>query len=226
MDPTGLFFAVHDEATVILSNERYQWIKLSEGFYSSKRFPLMLAVSGIGKSFASYRLYPLVKNCARILIMGTSGGLSDEKVGSIYLADEFVEHDMNVTGLGFKKGVTPFCGMKGPVIKKCSELYFSEIKCAIVSAGMSFLRGRIVSGDSFVDSVAIAAELKAVFGAALVDMESAAVAKICWHEKIDVAAVRYISDNANHDSAVSWQENIKRSASVFNSVLTALTDAE
>ena len=76
------------------------------GFYASSRFPVFLTISGVGKAFASFYLYPLVQHSERILILGTSGGLSSECVGSAYLVDEFVEHDMDVTGLGVPRGVT------------------------------------------------------------------------------------------------------------------------
>ena len=105
MKSTGLFFAVQGEADAILADSRYTWEKCGECSWSSKNFPLKLVVSGIGKSFASYYLSVLTAECSRIFIMGTSGGLTHEKVGSLYLVSEFAEHDMDVTGLGFERGV-------------------------------------------------------------------------------------------------------------------------
>ena len=218
MKPTGLFFAVHDEAAAILADPFYEWEKCGM-LHSSKRFPISLVVSGIGKAFASFAAFPLIERQEQILIMGTSGGLADEKVGSVYLIDEFIEYDMDATGLGFQLGVTPFSGMKSPVISRANGTFRSAVETAAASAGYGLMRGRAISGDRFVSDPAISKRLEKELEASLVDMESAAVAKLCVREKRDVLAIRYVSDNANHDSAVDWKTNVVRSAAVFNEIL-------
>lgn len=223
MTSTGLFFAVYDEAAVILRDPFYEWGK-SGMLWSSKRFPLSLVVSGIGKAFASYAAHPLISRHDRILIMGTSGGLADEKVGSVYLVDEFIEYDMDATGLGFALGVTPFSGMKSQVISNCSGEYRSAVEAAAGSAGYGLIKGRAISGDRFVSDPTVSKRLEKELGASIVDMESAAVAKLCWREKRGVLAIRYVSDNANHDSATDWQTNVVRSSAVFNEILKRLVE--
>ena len=215
---TGIFFAVHDEAAAILSDPIYRWDK-KDSVYLSEKYPLTLAVSGIGKAFASFASRPLIERHDRILIMGTSGGLTDEKVGSIYLIDEFIEYDMDATGLGFALGVTPFSGMKSEVISNAGDAYRSAVQAAAEAAGVGITKGRAISGDRFVSDPAVSKRLEKELGASVVDMESAAVAKLCWREKRGVLALRYVSDNANHDSATDWQTNVVRSSGVFNDIL-------
>lgn len=219
MIATGIFFAVHDEAAEVLADPFYGWEKKDIGLYGSTRYPLALTISGIGKAFASYYLYPLARQSERILIMGTSGGLSDERVGSVYLIDEFIEYDMDVTGLGFPRGVTPFCGMKDPVIRRRNDQYLSDIQKAATAVGVELLSGRAISGDAFINSDEKSRSLEKELSASVVDMESAAIAKLCWSTGRDVLAVRYVSDNANHESAVDWKTNVKLSAGVFNAIL-------
>ena len=218
MTSTGIFFAVYDEAAAILKDPFYEWEKNGMA-WSSKRFALSLVVSGIGKAFASFAAHPLISRHERILIMGTSGGLADEKVGSVYLVDEFIEYDMDATGLGFALGVTPFSGMKSEVISNAGDAYRSAVQAAADAAGVGLTKGRAISGDRFVSDPAVSKRLEKDLGASVVDMESAAVAKLCWREKRGVLALRYVSDNANHDSATDWQTNVVRSSAVFNEIL-------
>lgn len=219
MKPTGLFFAVRDEARVIIDNKIFDWCRVEDDFYESRSFPLSLVVSGVGKAFASYYLSKITGISEKILIMGTSAGLSDNKIGTVYISDEFVEHDMDLTGLGFEMGVTPFCGMKSNVIKNSSDEYLNEIIGAAKNAGIEPMRGLVISGDLFLHDQKTALEKKNLFNASLADMESAAVAKICWKIGREVIALRYITDNANHDSAADWRENVKKSAVLFNAIL-------
>ena len=112
--------------------------------------------------------------------------------------------------------------MKHPVIQHRSERYLSDVQKAAASAGIVLFSGRAISGDAFINSAETSRKLAEEFSAAVVDMESAAVAKLCWSTGRDVLAVRYVSDNANHDSAVDWKTNVTRSAGVFNSILKKL----
>jgi adenosylhomocysteine nucleosidase len=218
MISTGLFFAVYDEAAAILKDPEYEWEK-TDSVYRSKKYLLSLVISGIGKAFASFAVHPLIKDHERILIMGTSGGLSDEHVGDLYLLDGFIEYDMDATGLGFAPGITPFSGMKDPVITHRSAGYLKSVEAAASAAGYSLMRGRGISADRFVSDPVVSKRLELELNASLVDMESAAVAKLCWRNKREVLALRYVSDNANHNSAVDWNTNVARSSIVFNSIL-------
>ncbi len=223
MKPTGLFFAVRDEAKDILSNRKFGWKRIDGDHFVSGHFPLSLVVSGIGKAFASFYLSKISADAGRILIMGTSGGLSHEKIGTVYLAHEFCEHDMDLTGLGFGPGITPFCGMESNIITSFTDSYRDEVFSAAKRAGVEPLTGRVASGDLFLHKPEIAREKRELFGAVLADMESAAVAKICWKIRREVLALRYITDNADHDSANDWRENVQKSAVLFNKILEEFT---
>ena len=222
MKSTGLFFAVQGEAETILADIHYAWVKCGECCWRSENYPLKLVVSGIGKAFASYYLSMLTNDCSRIFIMGTSGGLADEKIGSLYLVSEFAEHDMDVSGLGFHLGVTPFCGMKSEILSNAGAEYIGEITAAGKVSGLDFLPGRAVSGDRFINSRELALKIKEAFTADLADMESAAVAKICWRIGKEVLALRYITDNADHEASNDWMSNVKKASVLFNKVLLAL----
>ena len=121
---------------------------------------------------------------------------------------------------GFPAGVTPFSTMKESRIDGASEAYLETLRAAAVRAGIEPREGSIISGDQFICSREVNDTKRDPFAADLVDMESAAIAKICA-TKLDmqVAAVRFVTDNANHEAAGHWQENVARSAVVFNAIL-------
>lgn len=217
-DRLGIVIAVKDEAARILSDPFYGWEETSHGIYENDR--AVLALCGIGKVFASYYTALVTQKCRQIIIMGTSGGLANQSPGDVYLCDEFCEHDMDVTGLGVPNGVTPFCALKSPVIKTSSSKISSFILSAAEHSGISLKRGRIISGDLFICDRQTNDAKREFFKADLVDMESAAVAKICAAITCsEMAALRYVSDNADHAAADTWQENVKKSSAVFNSLL-------
>ncbi|MBP8081866.1 MAG: 5'-methylthioadenosine/S-adenosylhomocysteine nucleosidase [Spirochaetes bacterium] len=214
----GIIIAVKDEAAEILKDNLYSWKKLTDNIFENDR--AVLALCGIGKVFASYYTAKIAEHSSRILIMGTSGGLSDQNVGDLYLCDEFCEHDMDVTGLKVPQGVTPFSEMKSAVIKNSSSEFKNIVETSAKKSGQNLKYGRIISGDLFICDSTTNDYKRTVFEADLADMESAAVAKICsLIEKKEVLALRYVSDNANHSAAQSWQENVKKSSVIFNSIL-------
>lgn len=216
---TGLIIAVRDEAAAILADVWYGWKESGDDIWESPR-GVTLAVSGIGKAYAVHALGRVAGAADRILIMGTSGGLGTQEIGAVFVTGVFHEHDMDVTGLGFPAGVTPFSTMKESRIDGASESYLESLRAAAVRAGIEPREGSIISGDQFICSREVNDAKRDLFAADLVDMESAAIAKICA-TKLDtqVAAVRYVTDNANHEAAGHWQENVARSAVVFNAIL-------
>lgn len=217
----GIIIAVKDEAAQILSDRSYGWKETEKNIFESD--DAILALCGIGKVFASYYTAKIAPLCDRIIVMGTSGGLSDQKPGEVYVCNEFCEHDMDVSGLGIQKGLTPFCAMKSPLITSAEDFFINHVIHALEAAAVSPKRGRVISGDLFICERGLNDEKRELFQADLVDMESAAVAKICsLITGQEMLAIRYVSDNADHAAAGSWQENVKKSSFVFNSVLKNL----
>ena len=229
----GAIIAVEAEAAAILADPRFEWEARGPGSYSSRAFPLRLELSGVGKVFASWACSRLIgagpaSGCDLILSLGTSGSLASEAPLSLALAKEFVEHDMIVTGLGIEPGVTPLAGMEGPVISSLSPRAEALAEKALSAAGMKAAWARVATGDRFIGDAAEAAALRLKTGAALCDMECAAIAKLCAYRapgaggRLDYFALRSVSDNADHDAQLSWAEAVKISARDFDAYLFAL----
>jgi len=215
----GIIIAVREEAAAILANTAYQWQKDETGLYRSKIKNIILSVCGIGKAHTAFALGQMFNEVSEVIMFGTSGGLGREKIGALYLCTEFAEHDMDATGLGIPAGITPFSGMESPIISFTNPETIQRIQAVCLTENLPLNTGRTISGDLFIHDPAIAQEKSKLFGAQLVDMESAAAAKICMSRQKPFCAVRYITDNADHNATASWQENVQISSGYFDRIL-------
>jgi adenosylhomocysteine nucleosidase len=241
----GLIMALRDEAAAILEDGRFRWARVSgygdgaeagsggECRFESEAFPISFALAGVGKAFASWACARMAGDCDILLSLGTSGGLGSEKVGSLYLAREFVEYDMDATGFGYPSGVTPSSGTRDPVIRSLSPEGEALALAALAAAGLEAPWARAASGDAFIQDAKVSRELAAGTGAQLCDMECAAIAKLCalrasperraaGRPALDYFALRYVSDNADHNASASWDEQVLVSSKEFDAYLYAL----
>ena len=179
----GIMIAVWQEATTILANTSYQWQKGEDGLYRSLAKNKTLTVCGIGKAQAAFALGQMFNEVSEVIMFGTSGGLGREEVGSLYLCTEFVEYDMDATGLGVPAGITPYSGMKSPLISFSNPETIQCIQDACQAENLPLHFARTISGDHFMDDPKTAQAKSQQFGAQLVDMETAAAAKICMLRK-------------------------------------------
>jgi adenosylhomocysteine nucleosidase len=217
----GIIAAVELEVQDILKNPAYEWQKKSENHYVSPH-NVALIVSGIGKVNATYALSKIINSVEQVLMIGTSGGLGQQEIGTVYISTEFVEHDMDASGLGAPIGVTPLSWMKEPVLTNADPEFVSKIYFAFSKLNVPLQVGRTISGDQFLQDPVVVAEKIKLFKGDLVDMESAAVAKICVQEKKPFMALRYVTDNANHEAHTSWLEQVHKSSAIMNNALSVL----
>lgn len=223
----GIIAAVEPEVQAILKNPAFSWQKnpsTSSGSMKHYISPhnVELIVSGVGKVNATYAVSKLINAVDVVLMVGTSGGLGQQKIGSVYLSTEFYEHDMDASGLGVPKGVTPFSWMQEPMLANADPDFVSQIYYVFAKLNVPLNVGVTISGDQFLQDPAVVAEKVRLFKGDLVDMESAAVAKICIQEKKPFMALRYVTDNADHEAHTSWLEEVHKSSAIMNSVLLSL----
>lgn len=225
--------ALEAEAEAVLAERAFGWKKAAEAVWDSGRYPLRLAISGIGKVLASYCYARYANEAPRILSFGTSGGLGGEAIGSLWLVSEFIEYDFDLGGLGFEPGVTPWEGMAGPVMRTADKAFLELARRATAAAGLEAGEARSASGDVFVSDATRARALAARTGARLVDMETAALAKLALLRGArggeggeglppSFLALRYVSDNADHHAERSWKDETRRASRVFSAFLLAL----
>lgn len=149
---------------------------------------------GIGKVNAACCATTLIHVCGCDLILneGLSGGLQ-VSIASYIASERFIEHDFDLTPIGYPLGKKPGEDLFIEADKELLETAES-ITCAKVT------RGTLGSGDGFISDPAKTAIFINDFNETACDMESAAIASVCKRNNIPFLAIRKVSDNANEES--------------------------
>jgi adenosylhomocysteine/aminodeoxyfutalosine nucleosidase len=198
--------------------------KKNESYYISKTAGLSVIISGVGKAFAIHSLMEINNSCDVVLSLGTSAGIGNCSIADLFLCRQFVEYDMDVTGIGVEPGITPFSGMKSAYITtKIDTELEKKILQACSTLGYNVMSGISASADRFIDNEKVSLNIKNTFKADAADMESAAIAKICaFRLNKHYAALRYISDKANKSSSTDWSAEVEKASKVFHEILRQL----
>lgn len=162
---------------------------------------LINACCGIAKVNAAVCTQVMIDNFKPdcIINTGIAGGMNTAvKVCDIVVSTEVLPHDLD---LYFLNDYPPYCG-----IFKADDNLMSTAEKVCSEFGVNSFRGRIVSGEAFVTSTAIKNEIVSKFSPYAVDMESAAVGHCAFLNKMPFVSVRCISDNADDEGAMSFDE--------------------
>jgi adenosylhomocysteine nucleosidase len=159
------------------------------------------AAATLARRLAEIRLaggpLPLVVN------MGTAGSRR-LPAHTLVACNRFAQRDMDVTGLGFAVGVTPFD--ETPAVIEFPPL-------------LPALPQRLCStADSF------ATHQHAVDGD-VVDMEAFALARVCIAERARFGCVKYVTDGADADSAAHWEAALDAASRAFERVFEELSNS-
>ena len=170
----------------------------SSGVFEAAGVPVLYC--GVGKVNAAIALTKELSRYAHqgqemplVVNFGSAGSRSFAS-GTLVACQEFVQRDMDVSGLGFALGVTPYD--EAP-----ASLLFDPVFTHLPSAVCG-------SGDSF-------AMVDIEVDCAVIDMEAYALAKVCWHENARFACAKYVTDGADHAAADDWQRNVHMAAGQF-----------
>jgi adenosylhomocysteine nucleosidase len=169
--------------------------------------PVALAVCGIGKvNAAALTQSLLMRGAVAVLFTGVAGGVDPElRVGDLVVAHDALQHDVDVTGLGYALGEVPGETPTWTADPDLRERVAAAAREVAAAAGVRVVVGRVASGDTFVADPARVAELRARFGASCAEMEGAAVAQVCARWGVPWAIVRSVSDTADHDAGVDFR---------------------
>lgn len=167
--------------------------------HENKSAKVISILCGIGKVNATAATAHLADiGCNIILNYGLSGGISGVRRGELCLCNRFLEHDFDLTGIGYK----PY--------EKPSQKYIYEADDTLINLFKSIMPdikcGTAVTGDRFVCDEELRISLKDNFGAMSCDMETAAIAYVCEFSDIPFLALRRISDDAGADAVDSYRE--------------------
>jgi adenosylhomocysteine nucleosidase len=180
----------------------------SSGVFEAAGVPVLYC--GVGKVNAAIALTQELARYAHqgeempLVVNFGSAGSRCFAPGSLVACQEFVQRDMDVSGLGFALGITPYDEAPSALT---FEPLFTHLPAAVCGSGDSF-----ATADIEVDC-------------AVIDMEAYALAKVCWHENARFACVKYVTDGADHAAADDWQRNVHVAAEEFLQLFRGLSDS-
>ncbi|AHB71706.1 5'-methylthioadenosine/S-adenosylhomocysteine nucleosidase [Cronobacter malonaticus] len=185
-----------------------------------------LLKSGIGKVSAAMGATLLLEHCKPDVIIntGSAGGLAPSlKVGDIVVSDEVRYHDADVTAFGYEYGQMAGC----PAAFKADDKLIAAAQETIEQLNLHAVRGLVVSGDAFINGSVNLAKIRHNFPQAIaVEMEATAIGHVCHNFGVPFVVVRAISDVADQQSHLSFEEFLavaaKQSSLMVETLLTSL----
>ena len=191
-----------------------------EGILAGKK--VVVVRSGIGNVNAGIcaQILADVFSVDAIINTGIAGSLNKNiNIGDIVLSTDVVQHDMDATGFGYRKGQIPqmpvfFFNADDNLRRLAAEV------CKEVNPDIQVFEGRIASGDQFVCDQDVKNRIVSEFSAYATEMEGAAIGQAAYLNEIPFLVVRAISDKADGSAQMDYSEFEK--AAVDHSVRLTL----
>lgn len=210
----GIIAAMEQEVRYLVQVMEEQTVieKANQTFYdgSIKGQSVTVVQSGIGKVNATIATALLVETFGvdTVINTGSAGGIGEGlSVGDLVISTELAYNDADAQAFGYEYGQIP----QMPARYKADDSFLEVAKEAAKETNWSTEKGLIVSGDSFIAGKKQVEQIKSFFPDALVtEMEGTAVAQTCYQFNVPFLVVRAISDTADEEAGVSFEEFIER----------------
>ena len=192
--------------------------KASLTFYEGKLEgkDIVLVQCGIGKVNSALCAEILISefNVDAIVNTGVAGAIhSSLDVNDIVISTDAIQHDMDATAFGYKKGQIP--QMENSTFVADERLVNAAYDSSLDQAkdkDFKIVKGRVVSGDIFISSKELKEELENDFNAYCGEMEGAAIAHACYLNNIPFVIIRAMSDKADGSANVTYDEFVIEAA--------------
>ncbi|MDR0963947.1 MAG: 5'-methylthioadenosine/adenosylhomocysteine nucleosidase [Clostridium sp.] len=169
---------------------------------------------GIGKVNAALCMQILVDHFGVTCVIntGAAGSLNATlNIGDILISKEALQHDIDVTPLGYQPGVIP--QLETSIFKANERMVeMAQSACARVLPEIGASVGRVLSGDQFISDPAMKDRLCSLFQGDCAEMEGAAIAQGAMLNGIPFLILRSISDKADGSAHMEYPEFEKRAA--------------
>lgn len=176
-----------------------------EGQFHDKE--VVVCKSGVGKVNAAVCTQLLIDRfgVSHIIFTGVAGALDPAlDIGDIVISSDCIQHDMDVTALGFNKGMIPFAPKSTfTADEKLAQLAFEASE--EIHEGHTLI-GRILSGDQFIASRGTVQMLREEMNGTCTEMEGAAVGQVCEMNGVPFVIIRSMSDRADGTAHTNFAE--------------------
>lgn len=169
---------------------------------------IVIVKGGIGKVNSAICAQVLIDcfHVDAIINTGVAGAVNSKlEIGDVVISKDLLQHDVDASGFGYKLGEIP--RMTTSIFPADEHMLNIASKGSdALTVGTSVYVERIVSGDQFISSTDKKAWLDSQFKAFCTEMEGAAIAQVCYLNKIPFVAIRAISDKADDSAEVNFEK--------------------
>ena len=214
----GIIGAMDEEVSALkdaMKQERTETIAGMEYFVGKiGKTNVVVVQCGMGKVNAGLCAHTLINefNVKKVINTGVAGSLSNMiEIGDFVVSTEAVQHDFDVSPIGFEKGEIPYTGkvafeadlgMREKMVDSICRSCF----------GVSVYQGRICTGDQFIETIEQKEAITTTFGGLCCEMEGGAIAQVCYLNNTPFVIIRAISDKVDGSGSVDYEELMKQAA--------------
>ena len=170
---------------------------------------IVLVECGVGKVNSARVTQILIdkfKEIDIIINVGSSASANEKlDIGDIVIGQKLVQHDFDITAFGHKKG---YISNVGEDVKTNSQLIekMENVIQNLPNSNCNVKIGTIASGDIFCTDINMKNKIREKFGADAIDMESSAIAQVCYLDKKPFIIIRSISDKPNGENQITFDK--------------------
>ena len=213
----GLAYALKGEIRSMLRSADAKPLETAAGVAVYEIEPGILAyLGGVGKVNAAMSAQLFIDRFHPdwIINAGVAGSFLDLPIGTIVLAKDFVQHDVDTTAMG-----DPI-GMVSTVDRVDFPTTEPERLSALLTAlGTEHQVGRVATGEVFMTKGSRADWVAKTFSPTLCEMEGGAIAQVCLRNGVKFTALKSVSDRLCQENNAEEYFNYGEAMAKLNSVV-------
>ena len=229
MNRYGIIVAMQEELDAILNimknikEKEIYGLDFKIGQIEKKE--VVVVKCGVGKVNAARVTQILIDtfNVKCVINVGAAGALNPFlNIGDIVIGEKLIQHDFDITAFDHDKG---YITGVGDYIYSDSELIekFENAANNLKGKDYKIKKGIIATGDIFCTDIEMKNKIFSKFDADCVEMEGAAIAQVCYLDKIPFIVIRSISDSPNGNNEIDFDKFVelasKRCANILREFL-------
>ena len=213
----GLAYAMEEEIASLLADTGAKHLETARGVSVYEIEPGILAYAGgIGKVNAAMSAQYFIDRYQPewIVNAGVAGSFRDLAIGTVVLAEDFVQHDIDTSAVDGVPGLIPTLNLTALPTDQPD-------RAGTILTGMNvaFERGRVATGDVFMTKGDRANAVAAEFSPTLCEMEGCAIAQVCLRNQVKFTALKSVSDRLCQDNSVDEYFNFAQAMAKLNTIV-------
>lgn len=216
----GLAYAMTGEIESILQATNAKLLETVCGvpFYEIEE-DIIAYAGGVGKVNAAMSAQLMIDRYHPdwIVNAGVAGSFLDVHIGTLVLADCFVQHDVDTSPVGDPVGL----------VSTVNKIEFptdgvETLHRYLTELGVEHLTGKVATGEVFMTRGQRCEWVADTFSPALCEMEGGAIAQVCLRNGVRFTALKSVSDRLRHENNASEFFNYGEAMAKLNAVVLPL----